>query len=71
MIKYRHIETGLFLQKRSYGYSKVYGLSEKGTMWNRDCFGSLSKTKDPEQFGFNQHWKREEFEIVKFNLVEQ
>lgn len=70
MIKYKHIETGLFLTKRTRIYSKVYFLSEKGTIWSRDCFGSLSKTKDPELYGFNQYWKREEFELIKYNLTE-
>lgn len=68
MIKYQHKETGLFLTKRTLGYSKVYTLSEKGTTWPRDCFGSLSRVKDPIKYGFNQHWKREEFDVVKYEL---
>ncbi len=72
MIKYRHIETGLFLQKKRYGQSTVYGLSEKnGTKWNSDVFALYQKPKDPKKFGYNQYWKREEFEIVRFNLVQE
>lgn len=70
MIKCRHKETGLFLTKRKMGYSSVYDLTEKGTVWPRDCLKTLSLTKYPSKFGYNQYFKPEEFEIIKFKLVE-
>ena len=70
MIKYRHKETGLFLTKRKHVYSSVYDLTEKGTIWPKNCIGSLSLTKLPDKFGYNQCFQPEEFELVRFNLVE-
>ena len=71
MIKYRHKETGLFLTKRKNGYSSVYNLTEKGTVWQRDCLKTLSLIKLPSKFGYNQYFKPEEFETVRFKLVEE
>lgn len=71
MIKYKHKETGLFLTKRKHVYSSVYDLTEKGTIWQRDCLKTLSLTKLPSKFGHNQWFKPEEFETVKFKLVEE
>jgi len=71
MIKYKHKETGLFLTKKKYGYSKVYTLTKRGTNWSKDCFSTLSRTKNPSEYGVEQYWRREEFELVKYNLDEE
>lgn len=43
----------------------MYNLTEEGTIWPRDCFDSLSRTKDPNIYGYRQYWKRSKFDIVK------
>lgn len=70
MIKYKHKETGLYLTKKKHGYSSVYSLTAKGTIWQRDCFSTLSLTKEPIEFGYNQFWEKEEFETIKYKLEE-
>ena len=70
MVKYKHIETGLFLRKQKYAYLSVYTLDTKGTIWPRDCFGALPRTKNPDTYGRNQFWRREDFELIKFELTE-
>lgn len=71
MIKYRHKETGLYLTKRKIGYSSFYKLTEEGTVWQKKVMGTLSMTKDPYIYGYNQYWKPDEFEIVEFKLIEK
>lgn len=70
MIKYRHKETGLFLKKRKVGYRTYYLLDKKGTVYNVDCIKNMSLSKYEESYWTTDYYKIEEFELVKFNLVE-
>lgn len=70
MIKYRHKETGLFLKKRKVGYRTYYLLDEKGTVYNVDCIKNMSLCKYESLGSKEEYYKPEEFEIVRFNLVE-
>jgi len=70
MIKYRHKETGLFLKKRKVGYRTYYLLDEKGTVYNVDCIKNMSLSKYERLRGITDYYRPEEFELVKFELVE-
>ena len=70
MIKYKHKETGLFLKKRKVGYSSYYLLDKKGTIYNVDCIKNMSLTKYDSVGQTKEYFKPEEFELVKFKLVE-
>lgn len=69
MIKYRHKVTGLFLTKKYRGYSAVYHLSEKETMWTRPVLKTLSLTKDPDRNDSSGCFLQNEFEEIRFKFV--
>lgn len=71
MIKYKHKETGLFLKKRKVGYRTYYLLDKKGSVYNTDCIKNMSLSKYEGLRGITDYFKPEEFEIVKFKLVEE
>lgn len=71
IIKYKHRETGLYLTKKKHGYSSVYFLSEKGTIWQRRVMGSLSMTKDPFIYGLNQWFNSEDFTEEIFDIIKK
>lgn len=70
MVKYRHKETGLFLKKRKSRYSSYYLLDKKGTVYNIDCIKNMSLCKYEFLGNKEEYYKPEEFELVRFNLVE-
>lgn len=70
MIKYRHKETGLFLKKRKVGYRTYYLLDKKGTVYNVDCIKNMGLCKYESIRSKIDYYKPEEFELVRFNLVE-
>lgn len=70
MIKYRHKETGLFLKKRKVGYRTYYLLDEKGTVYNVDCIKNMSLSKYESLHNITDYYTSDEFELVKFELVE-
>lgn len=70
MIKYRHKETGLFLKKRKVGYRTYYLLDKKGTVYNVDCIKNMSLSKYESLSGITEYYTPDEFELVKFELVE-
>lgn len=71
MIKYRHKETGLFLKRRKVGYRTYYLLDKIGTVFNVDCIKNMSLSKYEGLGGITDYYTPEEFEIVKFKLVEE
>lgn len=70
MIKYRHKETGLFLKKRKVGYRTYYLLDKTGTAYNVDCIKNMSLAMYQTLHGGREYFLPEEFEIVKFELIE-
>lgn len=68
VIKYRHIQTGLFLTKRNVRSSSKYYLTNKGTVWRTHCLKNLSLIKyiddTSKKFDIN------EFEKTEFILIE-
>jgi len=67
IFKYKHKETGLFLKRRKSDGTSLYSLSEKGTIWTKQCLNTLSLNKiyhDKEPF------KPEEFVIIRIEVPE-
>lgn len=71
MFKYKHKKTGLYLTKRKLGYSSVYRLTTKGTVWGKNCLKTLSLIKEHSIYGYNQKFTIDEFETITCKLIEE